>query len=74
MTDTKTYLLVPPLIRRHCTGCVFEGPAVGCRAPDPLAMQCCRADGDEFVDVGIFIEDTDEAKVRYAAARLGVLT
>jgi len=70
-SNFEGYLLVPPLVPRACTGCVF----MGCTAPDSMSKECHYYDDyDDFVDVGIYIEDTDEAKARYAAARLGVTT
>jgi len=76
-SNIEGYLLVAPLQPRRCGGCAFLGTGVaaysdGCGARNKVRR--CSPTYDDGAEDSIYIEDTDEAKARYAAARLGVTT
>jgi len=74
-SNIEGYLLVAPLQPRRCEGCAFLGTGVaaysdGCGARNRV-RRCSPSYAGDATD-SIYIEDTDEAKVAYTRARLGV--
>ena len=75
MSNIEGYLLVAPVEPRRCQGCAFLGAGEashtdGCGARS-LDRWCSPNYHDGATD-SIYIEDTDEAKVAYTRARLGL--
>jgi hypothetical protein len=76
-SNIEGYLLVAPLESKRCEGCAFLGTGVashydGCVARDRVRR--CSPSYDDGAEDSIYIEDTDEAKVAYVRARLGLTT
>lgn len=80
MTDTTGLILVPELRKQSCNGCMFERDRNSGKDTCPRRVAesgntayCDRDDDGALLGVGsymIWIENTDEAKATYVAARL----
>jgi hypothetical protein len=71
-SNIEGYLLVAPLESKQCQGCAFFGTSPACKARNRV-RRCSPAYSDDATD-SIYIEDTDEAKMAYIRARLGLTT
>jgi hypothetical protein len=76
-SNIEGYLLVASLEPKRCSGCAFLGTGVashtdGCGARNRV-RRCSPTYADDAED-SIYIEDTDEAKMAYIRARLGLTT